>query len=95
MSLSASEKRALRRAAHALKARLVVGKAGLTEAVIAEVRTQLAATPLLKIRVDTDDRAQVEEYGARLVAEVPCLLVGRMGFTLTLTRPAEAPVEES
>jgi len=89
-ALTAGELRELRRAAQSLKARITVGRAGLSDALVAQVRQALAQTPLLKVRVGAQDRDAIDAIGRRLSAEVPCVLVSRIGFVLTLYRPADS-----
>jgi len=86
---TASERRALRRRAATLTARVTVGCQGLTEGVLEEVRRGLAAEGLLKVRVAGRDRASVERMADELAARTPCILVGRVGFVITLARPDE------
>jgi RNA-binding protein YhbY len=86
---TASERRALRRRAATLTARLHVGRHGLTAGVVEEVRRALAAEGLLKVRVVGYDRASVERMADELAARTPCVLVGRVGFVITLARPRE------
>lgn len=85
-----SERRDLRRASQRLKARITIGRAGLTDALVAQVRQALSASRLVKVRVDGQDRDAIEAIGHRLCEQVPCFLVARVGFVLTLFRPDES-----
>jgi len=84
----AGELRELRRESQRLKAQLTIGRAGLAEAQMSEIRKALDRTPLLKVRVLGHDRVAIGKMAARLADEVPCVVVARVGFVLSLYRPA-------
>jgi RNA-binding protein len=88
--LSPNELRDLRRASQRLKARITIGRAGLSDAIVAQVRQSLAQTPLLKVRVGGHERDAIDDVGRRLAEQVPCVLVARIGFVLTLYRPGDS-----
>lgn len=56
MQLNERQKRHLRGLGHALKPVVIVGNAGLTETVLAEIEQALAYHELLKIRINAADR---------------------------------------
>ena len=85
MSLTGSERRELMAKARALRARALVGKSGLTAPVIEQIRTELNASELLKVRLPRGDAAETIAQG--IAEAVPCELVGRVGFTATFFRP--------
>lgn len=70
----------LRRAARNLRVTLHVGRAGVTEAVVDQVRQMLRSNNLIKVRITADDRQAVAEAAASLARRVPCRLVERTGF---------------
>ncbi len=82
-----SQLRQLRSHATKLKARLAIGRAGLTDACVAQVRHALQHASLLKVRVGAHDRDAIDEIGAKLAEQVPCVLVSRVGFVLTVFSP--------
>ncbi len=84
----AGELRELRRDSQRLKAQLTIGRSGLAEAQLSQIRKALERTPLLKVRVLGHDRTAISEMAVRLANEVPCVVVARVGFVLTLYRPA-------
>lgn len=51
------------------------------------LRKCFSQSELVKVRVNSDNRDEVEALGARLAAQVPCEVVQRIGFVLTLYRP--------
>ena len=82
-SLSPTERKTLKARAHALEPVVIVGDAGLTPGVLAEVDRSLSAHELIKVRVAGDDREArlamreriVEELGAASVQTIGKLLV--------------------
>ena len=60
LSLAVSERLSLKGRAHALNPAVMIGNAGLTEAVLKEIALALKAHELIKIRVMSDDRASRE-----------------------------------
>jgi RNA-binding protein len=76
--LTSRQRSALRALAHGLDPVVLLGKAGVTDAVIREVDDALAARELIKVRLagDRDEReAEAESIAARSGAEV----AGRIG----------------
>lgn len=100
-SPSARLRRTLVGRGHQLKARLTVGRAGLTDAFIRQVREVLAHADLVKVRIDCDDRDEAAGMAAELARRVPCHLVQRVGRVALLYRPLpddedeEAPSEDA
>lgn len=75
--MNSVEKKQLRASAHALNPVVMVGQAGLTEAVLAEVELALNSHELIKvkIRAERDERKQVSEKicaatGAELIQSI-------------------------
>jgi RNA-binding protein YhbY len=80
MPVNSDERRLLLARARELPARALVGKAGLTEAVVQQLRSLFVKTELIKLRLPKD-RAAAGELVGQIEREVPCECVGRMGFT--------------
>jgi RNA-binding protein len=80
MPISNDERRGLLARAREMPAQALVGKAGLTEAVVQQLRTLFVKTELIKLRLPKDRGAAAELIG-RIEKEVPCECVGRLGFT--------------
>ena len=80
MPLSSHDRRELLAKAHDLTARGLIGKAGLTAAVLEQLRRLFEKTELMKLRLPKD-RKEADGLVQRIAAEVPCELVGRLGFT--------------
>jgi RNA-binding protein len=79
-------RRALLGRGHQLKARLSVGRQGLTDGFLAQVRLSFANADLLKIRIDCDDRDEAALLASGLAEAVPCHLVQRVGRVALLYR---------
>lgn len=90
-SLSRSDLADLRRRARPLKPKVFVGKSGLSEGTIAQIRRALSQEEIVKVRVGTQDRAEAEAAGKLLAESIPCGFLGRVGFVITLYRTVDAP----
>lgn len=86
--LDTAQRRRLTAAANHLKVALAVSEDGPSDTAVAQVRSALTREPLLKVRVQTDDRAAADRVAAALAERVPCDLVRRTGFVLLLSRSA-------
>jgi len=87
MTLSPSDRRALRARAHSLHPVVAVGRGGLTPAVVREIDVALGAHELIKIRVRDDDRDARESMLARVCAELDAAPVQHLGKLLIVFRP--------
>jgi putative YhbY family RNA-binding protein len=94
-SLRPAERQELKALAHALDPVVIVGEAGLTPAVLAEIDRSLAAHELIKVRVGGDDREARLAMRDRVVAELDAASVQVIGKLLVFYRakPPEAPVQ--
>ncbi|MBN1490856.1 MAG: YhbY family RNA-binding protein [Phycisphaerae bacterium] len=84
VKLTAAERRALAARGNRLRARLVVGRRGLGESIVAQVRRALEKTDLVKVRVDADAREEVDAIAEQLAREVPCHFIQRVGKVVLL-----------
>jgi RNA-binding protein len=84
--LTGKQKRHLRALAHALEPVVQVGKGGLSEGVVSQVREQLKAHELIKVRFGKECESQPEDAALPLATEVPCQVVQKAGRVLTLYR---------
>jgi RNA-binding protein len=85
--LTPAERKALKAQAHALDPVVLVGEAGLTDGVLAEIDRSLAAHELIKVRVAGDDRESRMAMRDRIVAELDAAPVQAIGKLLVLYRP--------
>lgn len=86
MSLTETQKKFLRGRGHALSPVVIVGDAGLTPAVLAELESALAHHELLKVKLRTGDRDLRDEYIARICSGLEAELVQRIGYVALLYR---------
>jgi len=95
LKLTPVERSALRAEAHALKPIVLIGEAGLTEAVMKEIDLGLDSHGLIKVRVFGDDReARIEMY-ERISAELEAAPVQHIGKLLVLYRPKKEETEKA
>ena len=89
--LTPAERKALKAVAHSLDPVVLIGDAGLTPGVLAEIDRSLAAHELIKVRVAGDDRDARLAMRDRVVAELGAAPVQAIGKLLVLYRakPAE------
>jgi putative YhbY family RNA-binding protein len=85
--LSRDERLALKARAHHLNPVVLLGAAGLSDAVVREVDRALSAHELIKIRVPGDDRDEREHLFADLAARLNAARVQVIGKLLVLYRP--------
>lgn len=78
---------ALKARAHALNPVVLLGAAGLTEAVLKEIDRALSAHELIKVRVPGDDRDEREAIFARVADALGAARVQMIGKLLVLYRP--------
>ncbi|MCG5535358.1 ribosome assembly RNA-binding protein YhbY [Ectothiorhodospira mobilis] len=76
----------LRTLAHARKPVVMLGRHGLTEAVLEEIQGALDHHELIKVKVAAGDRTQRDAAVARICEETGALLVQRVGHVATLFR---------
>ena len=86
-SLTPAQRKALKAQAHHLKPVVMIGDAGLTDAVLAEADRALRIHELIKIRVLGDDRATRDSLMAQVCAGLDCAPVQSIGKLLVVYRP--------
>lgn len=91
--LTTKQRAYLRGLAHALAPIVRVGKAGVTDSVIAETRKSLDSHELIKVRIDVDDGAQRREVAARLAEATDSQLAGTIGKIAILYRERDEEPE--
>jgi RNA-binding protein len=90
-TLSSSGRKALKARAHALKPVVMIGDAGLTPGVLAEIELSLKSHELIKIRVAGDDRDLREALLAEICAGCGAAPVQHIGKVLVVYRKREEP----
>jgi RNA-binding protein len=91
--LSRDERLALRARAHHLRPVVLLGAAGLTDAVIKETDRALTAHELIKVRIPGDDRDEREAVCVELADRLGAARIQSIGKLLVLYRPR--PDEEA
>ena len=91
MPLTEAQKRHLRGLAHKLNPVIIVGSAGLSEALLKELDTQLEHHELIKVRANAEDRESRDELVRELCTRARAELVQRIGHIAVLYRRAEEP----
>lgn len=90
-TLNAVQRRYLRAQAHPLHPVVMIGDAGLSDAVMREIDLSLKAHELIKIRVLGDDREARVAMLDRICADLNAAPVQHIGKLLLVYRPAEKP----
>lgn len=90
--LSRDERLALRARAHHLRPVVLLGSAGLTDAVVKEADRALAAHELIKVRIPGDDRDERNAICNQLADRLGAARIQTIGKLLVLYRPR--PEEE-
>lgn len=92
MPLNERQKRHLRGLAHKRKPVVIVGDAGVSEPVLAEIDRALAHHELIKVRVNAADREEREALIGNILQNTGSELVQRIGHIAVLYRRADKPV---
>jgi RNA-binding protein len=85
--LSRDERLALKAHAHHLNPVVLLGTAGLSDAVVKEIDRALTAHELIKIRIPGDDRDEREAMFADLAGRLGAARIQAIGKLLVLYRP--------
>ena len=91
MKLNPKQQRHLKALAHALKPIVIIGSAGLTDNVIAEISNALGHHELIKIRVNAADKNSRMEMIASICQQTQGTLVFAIGHVATVYRRADKP----
>lgn len=93
LNLTPAERKRHRADAHHLEPVVMIGAAGLTDAVLKETDRALAAHGLIKLRVLGDDRGEREAMLAQLADRLDAAPVQHIGKLLVLWRPIPLQAE--
>lgn len=83
--MNSADKKKLRAQAHSLKPVIMIGQAGLTSAVLAEIELALDSHELIKVRIraEREDRKQISE---KICAETGAELIQNIGQIAVIYR---------
>jgi RNA-binding protein len=87
MQLTDKQRRHLKGLAHPLKPVILMGNAGLTEAVVSETQRALADHELIKVRLPGLERSARDLALAQLAQKTQSAMVTRIGHVAVLYRP--------
>jgi RNA-binding protein len=87
LTLTVSERLALKGRAHALNPLVMIGNAGLTEPVLKEISLTLKTHELIKIRVMNDDRALRATMLETICTQLDAAPVQHIGKILVIYKP--------
>jgi RNA-binding protein len=90
LELSSRQRKFLRGLAHAYEPVVHLGKAGLTDAVLAQIDRALADHELIKLRY-VDGKEEKAELAAAIEERLACAEVGRVGHVSVFYRPQPDP----
>lgn len=88
--LTSATKRELKARAHALKPVVLMGKSGLTTAVLTSIDEALNAHELIKVRLPATERAERVLQTGQIAASLGADIVGSIGRVLILYRQRPA-----
>lgn len=91
LNLTPAQRRFLRAQAHSLSPVVLIGDAGLTEAVMKEIARSLDSHELIKIKVAGGEREQREAMLAEICTTLEAAPAQHIGKTLVVYRPAKKP----
>jgi RNA-binding protein len=91
--LTTKQRQYLRGLAHPLSPIVRVGKAGVTENVVAETRKSLASHELIKVRIEVEEGTERRELADRLAEAADAQLAGTIGKIAILYREREEDPE--
>ena len=89
MKLTNNRKKYLRSIAHDLKPVVMIGQHGLSEAVLAELRSTMAIHELLKIKVRAENREEKQQIIDKIVEFSEAAIVQVIGGVLVIYKPFE------
>lgn len=87
MQLTEKQRRHLKGLAHPLKPVILMGNAGLTNAVVEETTRALADHELIKVRLPGQDREARDAALAQLAERTDSTMVTRIGHVAVLYKP--------
>ncbi len=86
MNLTETQRKSLKKQAHSLKPVIMVGNAGITDSLLAELNSTLEHHELIKVKVSAGERDARDAAIGKLVKASSSVLVGRVGNIATLYR---------
>ena len=94
LTLTVLQRKNIKARAHPLKPIVMIGNAGLTDSVLAEIERALKSHEVIKIRVMNDDREARKAMFEQICAQLNAAAVQQIGKILVVYRPQEANAEK-
>ena len=91
--LTGKQRQFLKGLAHPLSPIVRVGKAGVTDAVVAETKKSLDSHELIKVRIDVDESAERKDLAAQLATATDSQLAATIGKIAILYRQRDEEPE--
>ena len=91
--LTTKQRQYLRGLAHPLSPIVRIGKAGVTDNVVAETRKSLDSHELIKVRIEVDEGTQRRDIATRLAEATDAQVAGTIGKVAILYREREEDPE--
>jgi RNA-binding protein len=91
--LTTKQRQYLRGLAHPLSPIVRIGKAGVTDNVVAETRKSLDSHELIKVRIEVDEGAQRRDIATRLAEATDSQVAGTIGKVAILYRERDEDPE--
>lgn len=91
MKLSKKQIQFLKGEAHSLKPVVQLGANGFTEGVLAEIENALSVHELIKVKIPSEDREELQLYVEAIVRESKAEKVQLIGKTLVLYKQGDEP----
>ena len=93
LSLTPAQRSQLRAKAHKLDPVVIIGQAGLSDAVIKEIKTHLTAHELIKVRIMRDDRVERQQMLQDICEKCAAAPVQHIGKLLVIYRDKNSDVK--
>lgn len=92
-TLTGKQRQFLKGLAHPLSPIVRVGKAGVTDAVVAEAKKSLESHELIKVRIDVDESSERKDLAAQLATATDAQLAATIGKIAILYRARDEEPE--
>lgn len=92
LTLSVAQRTALKARAHSLNPTVMIGNAGLTDTILAEIARTLKSHELIKVRVMNDDREARAAIMQEICTQLDAGAVQHIGKILVIYQPQATPL---
>lgn len=89
MELTTKQRQYLKLKAAELKPVVIIGKNGITDSVIEEIKSSIAHHELIKVKAKADDRSARDELATYLAEKTESTVVQFLGNNITLFKQAK------